>query len=67
MSFAIQQELEASRDMYFDLYDLAPAGYLTIDEKGIILKANLSAGELLGRERSHLVGRLYGIDYPPKA
>ena len=53
----IQQELEASRDMYFDLYDLAPAGYLTINEKGIILKANLSAGELLGRERSHLVGR----------
>ncbi len=52
-----QQELEASRAMYFDLYDLAPAGYVSLNEKGIILKANLSAAELLGRERSHLVGK----------
>ena len=52
-----QQELEASREKYFDLYDLAPAGYVSLNEKGIILEANLSVATLLGRERSHLVGR----------
>ena len=53
----VQQELEASREKYFDLYDLAPVGYVTLNEKGIILEANLSVAILLGRERSHLVGR----------
>ncbi len=52
-----QQELEASREKYFDLYDLAPVGYVSLNEKGIILEANLSVATLLGRERSHLVGR----------
>jgi PAS domain S-box-containing protein len=52
-----QQELEASREKYFDLYDMAPAGYVSLNEKGIILEANLSVATLLGRERSLLVGR----------
>ncbi len=52
-----QQELETSREKYFDLYDLAPVGYVTLDEKGIILEANLTAAALLGKERSHLVGQ----------
>ncbi len=50
------QELEASREKYFDLYDLAPVGYVTLDEKGIILEANLTAAALLGKERSHMIG-----------
>jgi len=53
----VQQELEASREKYFDLYDLAPAGYVSLSEKGIIMEANLSAATLLGRVRSHLVGQ----------
>jgi len=52
-----QQELQASREKYFDLYDMAPAGYVSLNEKGIILEANLSITTLLGKERSHLVGR----------
>jgi len=28
-----QQELEASREKYFDLYDMAPAGYVSLNEK----------------------------------
>ena len=28
-----QQELEASRGKYFNLYDMAPMGYVTLDEK----------------------------------
>ena len=33
-----QLELQQSRDEYLDLYDFAPAGYATINEKGIITK-----------------------------
>ena len=52
-----QQELEASREKYFDLYDLAPAGYLSINENGIILESNLTAASMLSQERSYLVGQ----------
>jgi len=50
-----QGELDASRARYFDLYDLAPVGYLTVSEKGLILEANLTAATLLGLARSALV------------
>ncbi len=53
----VQLELEASRARYFDLYDLAPVGYLTVGESGLILEANLSAATLLGVSRSELVKR----------
>lgn len=43
-----QHELEISRARYFDLYNLAPVGYLTLDEKGVILDANLAAATMLG-------------------
>jgi hypothetical protein len=34
---------ESSADKFSDLYDFAPAGYLTLDRKGTIRQANLSA------------------------
>ena len=52
-----QQELEASRAKYFDLYDSAPVGYVTLNEKGIIVEANQTAAGLLGQERSALIGQ----------
>jgi PAS domain S-box-containing protein len=52
-----QEALEASRERYFDLYDLAPVGYITISEKGLILEANLAAAELLSLPRTALVRR----------
>ena len=48
-------KLEASRAKYFDLFDLAPAGYLTLNEKGLILEANFTAAALLGTDQNHLV------------
>ena len=52
-----QLELEESQARYFDLYDLAPVGYLTLSETGLILQANLTAAALLGLVRSKLLRR----------
>jgi two-component system cell cycle sensor histidine kinase/response regulator CckA len=52
-----QQKLEESRACHFDLYDLAPVGYLTLDEQGLILEANLRAATLLGVERVTLLNQ----------
>ena len=49
-------DLEESRRRYADLYDFAPAGYLTTDEKGCITEINLAGAALFGRERSQLIG-----------
>ena len=50
-----QAELDAARARYFDLYDLAPVGYCTLSEPGLILEANLTAVNLLGVARVDLV------------
>ena len=50
-----QAELEAARARYFDLYDLAPIGYVTLDEKGVVSEANIPASTLLGMARNELV------------
>ena len=52
-----QDELAVSHARYFDLYDLAPVGYLTLSEKWLILEANLAAANLLGLERSQFVNQ----------
>ena len=51
----IQQELEAARARYFNLYDMAPVGYCTLNESGQIVEANLTAVALLGVDWSALV------------
>lgn len=52
-----QIALDAERARYFDLYDLAPVGYCTLSEQGMILEANLTAATLLGVARSELIAR----------
>jgi len=49
-----QVESEAERARYFELYDLAPVGYLFLSEDGLILEANLAAAAQLGVERATL-------------
>lgn len=50
-----QVQLEAARASYFDLYDLAPVGYCTVNASGLIQQANLTAALLLGMDRGTLV------------
>jgi PAS domain S-box-containing protein len=50
-----QAELDAARARYFDLYDMAPVGYCTIGEKGLIEEANLTAAKLLNTTRSEML------------
>jgi len=49
-----QAELNAEWERYFDLYDLAPMGYCTISEKGLIMETNLTATCMLGVARGVL-------------
>ena len=51
----IQEALDLSLARYFDLYELAPVGYLTLNRVGLIQQANLAAASLLNTPRSHLL------------
>lgn len=50
-----QDELDAVRARYFDLYELAPMGYFIISMEGLVLEANLRAVALLGAARATVV------------
>ena len=52
-----QLELEAVRARYYDLYNLAPVGYVTLSDQGLVLQANDTSGALLGVARGMLVGQ----------
>ena len=47
--------LDIVRARYFDLYDLAPIGYLTLNAHGSIQQANLTVANLLGTTRGALL------------
>ena len=53
----VQEELEAARERYVDLYDFSPDGHLTLDTHGRIVEVNLRAGTLLGVNRKELIGQ----------
>ena len=53
----LQQDLEKERNKYSDLYDFSPVSYFTINEKGIIWEANLTAAAMVSVERGSLIGR----------
>jgi diguanylate cyclase (GGDEF)-like protein/PAS domain S-box-containing protein len=43
-----KDDLEASRARYIDLYELAPVGYCSLNEVGLITQSNLTMATLLG-------------------
>ncbi|MBF0227961.1 MAG: PAS domain-containing protein, partial [Desulfobacterales bacterium] len=54
-----QCELEETKSKHFDLYDLAPVGYFSIDKKGIIIDVNLTGAEMLQVERKNLINQFF--------
>ena len=50
-----QIALDIVRARYFDLYDLAPIGYLTLNAHGSIQQANLTVANLLGVTRGAML------------
>jgi len=63
----IQEALETARDRYENLFDFAPVGYFTLNEKDQILEANLTAAQLLHIERSKLMGRPFSTIVAPES
>jgi PAS domain S-box-containing protein len=51
-----RDEAEAWLEQYTELYELAPAGYFTVDVCGTIRQENLAGAGILGRSRSELTG-----------
>ena len=49
-------EAEAMLERYTELYDFAPAGYLTLGRDGAIRQVNLTGASLLGENRARLPG-----------
>ncbi len=49
--------LASARDRFIDLYDFAPIGYFTLDDKGLVREANLTGAKMLGIDRQALLGR----------
>jgi diguanylate cyclase (GGDEF)-like protein/PAS domain S-box-containing protein len=54
-----QSALEASRDLYLDLYENAPVGYLTLNAHGVIQAVNLTGETMLGWSRGRLLQRRF--------
>ena len=54
-----QTGLAPERERFFDLYDMAPVGYITVSEQGLILQANLTAVQLLGCSRQQLLNQRF--------
>jgi diguanylate cyclase (GGDEF)-like protein/PAS domain S-box-containing protein len=50
----LQSSLDAERARYFELFDLAPVGYITLDDHNLILEANLTAANQFGLPREKL-------------
>lgn len=61
-----QQLIEISRDRYADLFDFAPVGYITLDERGVIREINLTAAGLLGEDRVQLEGMPFHLYVAPE-
>jgi diguanylate cyclase (GGDEF)-like protein/PAS domain S-box-containing protein len=54
---AMQKLIEEARDRFGELYDSAPVAFLTLDEEGVIQEINLTGAQMLGLERSWVIGK----------
>ncbi|MHB1134542.1 MAG: PAS domain-containing sensor histidine kinase, partial [Chloroflexota bacterium] len=57
--------VEAERNRYYQLFDLAPDGYLETDLHGVVREANLAASRLLAIDRERLPGKPLAVFVAP--
>ncbi len=62
-----QEEIAESQSRYADLYDFAPVGYFTLDQKGLIKEVNLTGAQFLGVARRLLIGKSFSLFVEPEA
>ena len=62
-----QVEIAESRDRYFELYDLAPVGYFTLDQNGLIVEINFAGADMLGFERASLIKKGFSRFVAPRS
>lgn len=56
---AASSRLETTRDEYARLYNEAPAGYLTLDDSGVLVRANRTFLDMLGESSKPRLGTLF--------
>jgi PAS domain S-box-containing protein len=61
-----KSEVEAGFQKFSDLYDFAPVGYFSLDERGLILEVNQTGSDMLGTEKDHLAGRRFQLFVAPQ-
>ena len=57
--YKTQEELYNAKMCYFELYDMAPMGYLTLNADGLILGANLESAQILATSRKKLINQSF--------
>jgi len=62
----VQEELVEARDNLASLFDHAPVGYLSLSDKGMILKANLTIAEMLRVDRAQLLNQPFSAFIIPE-
>jgi signal transduction histidine kinase len=61
----VEKALSEYANLYNELYDFAPVGYLTLNSKGIISKVNLTGVNLLGVNKTRIVKQNFGSFISP--
>ena len=56
-----KEEAELAKEKYSQLYNFAPIGYLCLTRDGRICELNFSAANLLGKDRTALMNRLFSL------
>lgn len=62
---SISAELEAQKEKFQHLFNVAPVGYLVVNQRGIIRDANRMAAELLRQDKQILLSKPFGAFVHP--
>jgi two-component system, cell cycle sensor histidine kinase and response regulator CckA len=54
-----RKQLKESLSLYENLYEHAPVGYFSIDEKGRIIQINMAGCVMSGKQRTHIIGKSF--------